>query len=77
MSSVIVSLIALLALAPPNCSTTSSGCSAWIAAVSASVGSTRSFASTESPAISKVTSAAWPSAVTSASPVSGEITFST
>ena len=64
-SSVIVSLIALLALAPPNCSITRSGCSAWTAAIAARVGSTRSLASVESPAISKFTSAAWPSAETS------------
>ena len=65
MSSVIVSLIALSALAPPNCSITMSGCSAWTAAVAARVGSTLSLASIESPAIVKLTSAAWPSAVTS------------
>ena len=58
MSPVIVSLIAFSALAPPNCSITISGCSAWTAAVAARVGSTRSLASVESPAIVKLTSAA-------------------
>ena len=76
-SSLIVSLIALLALAPPNCSTTHVGMLGLDRGGRREAGSTRSLASIESPAISKLTSAAWPSAVTSASPSSGDFTFST
>ena len=57
-SSWMVSSIALSALAPPNCSMSRFGWSAWTAAVAASVGSTLSFASVESPAIWKFTRAA-------------------
>ncbi len=64
-SSVIVALIALAPLAPPDCSTTRSGCLDCTAAVAARLGSTRSLASVESPAISKFTRAACPSAETS------------
>ena len=60
-SSVMVSLTALLALALPNCSTARSGWRFWAAATAASTGSIRSLASTESPATSKSTRAAWPS----------------
>ena len=49
------------ALAPPNCSTRSSGCARCAAAVAASVASTRSPAASSSPAISNVTSAERPS----------------
>jgi hypothetical protein len=76
-SSVITSLTALLALAPPNCSTVRSGCLACTAATAARAGSTRSLASVESPRISKPTSAAWPSGETSLLPVSGDLMFST
>ena len=76
-SSVMVSLMALAALAPPTSSTSRPGWSAWTAATAASAGSTRSLASVESPRTSKPTSAARPSAETSLSPVSGDVTFST
>ena len=76
-SSVMTPLIALLALASPSCSMSSVGCAAWAAATAARVASTRSAASVESPAISKSTRAAWPSADTALSPVSGDLTFST
>ena len=76
-SSVIVALIALAALAPPDCSTTRSGCLDCTAAVAARLGSTRSLASVESPAIWKFTRAACPSAETSPARASGDLTFST
>ena len=74
-SSVIVALTALFALALPNCSTARSGWRFCAAAVAASTGSIRSFASTESPATSKFTRAAWPSSDTALSPRSGDSTF--
>jgi hypothetical protein len=76
-SSVMVSFTALLPLAPPNCSTSRPGCLACTAATAARLGSTRSLASVESPAISKLTKAACPSAETALAPDSGDLTFST
>ena len=52
---------ALPVLASPNCSMFSSGCAFCAAAVAARIGSTLSSAFSESPLISKVTTAEWPS----------------
>jgi hypothetical protein len=57
-SSPMTLLTALLALALPNCSMSRAGKAAWVAAVASRLASTRSRASVESPAMSKVTSAA-------------------
>src|SRR5215207_7383400 len=64
-------------LAPPSCSMSSARWLAWAAATAARLASTRSLASVESPAISKLTSAACPSAETSLSPDSGDLMCST
>ena len=76
-SSLTVSLTALLALASPNCSISRLGCRAWTPSTAVSTGSTRSAVSSESPAISNFTSAAWRSVVTWPPPPSGDSTFLT
>ena len=69
--------MALLALAPPNCSISRSGCRPLGGGDRGEGGIDPVLRSVESPAISKPTRAAWPSAETSLSPVSGDVTFST
>ena len=75
-SSPIVWLIALFALALPNCSMSTPGCAFCAAATSARIGSTRSLACVESPAMSNSTRAAWPSWET-VPPSRGDVTFCT
>ena len=76
-SSVMTSLTALLALAPPNCSTSRSGCRPGRRRPRRGWDRPGPWPRSNRRAISKSTRAAWPSAETSLSPVSGDFTFST
>ncbi len=72
-----VSFSSLFELTLPNCSTRKSGLVAATPSMTSCEGSIRSRASRSSPVISNSTSAECPSADTGASPVNGELTFST